>query len=611
MNKTVNINLANTLFHMDEGAYNKMRRYLEAIKRSFVNTPGSDEIQADIEARIAELFYEKLENERQVVTMKEVDEVISIMGQPEDYMVDEDIFEDEPKAKGKSATSAGRVKKLYRDVEHKYIGGVCSGLEHYLGFDALWIRIIFILLALTTGFGFIAYILLWILVPEAVTTSQKLDMTGKPVNISNIERKVKEGFDDVADKVKSVDYEKMGDKVKSSGKTFFDTIGDIIMFLFKVFGKFIGILLIIIGAATLIGLFIGMFTVGILDIIHIPGIDFYNMVNSTSAPVWVVSLLGFFVVGIPFFFLLYLGLKILVTNLKSIGNIAKFSLLGLWLISLITLVVFGVSQAAAHAYSDSVTAEKSISFEVPSDSLTISMNSSDLYEKRRNMSIDGVMVTSNEAGEEVMVSDDVRLSLKKSKDSIVRIKIRKDANGSSFNEAKEIAGNIEYKYAIEGNTIVLDDYLITAMSNKFRDQEVWVTLYIPEGKVISFDNSTVRCIRMGTRNDSDMGRCEVPEHIWIMGADGELKCQDCPDEISEDEDDSSENHIIINEDGVDIDIKDNGDSFEMKIDENGLQIKANDEEDGEVLNIDLNDNGKGLDLNIDEEGVVLRSKDAL
>jgi len=611
MNKTVNINLANTLFHMDEGAYNKMRRYLEAIKRSFVNTPGSDEIQADIEARIAELFYEKLENERQVITMKEVDEVISIMGQPEDYMVDEDIFEDEPKAKSKSTTTAGRVKKLYRDIDHKYIGGVCSGLEHYLGFDALWIRIIFILLALTTGFGFIAYILLWILVPEAVSTSQKLDMTGKPVNISNIERKVKEGFDDVADKVKSVDYEKMGNKVKSSGKTFFDTIGDIIMFLFKVFGKFIGILLIIIGAATLIGLFVGMFTVGILDIIHIPGIDFYNMVNSTSAPVWVVSLLGFFVVGIPFFFLLYLGLKILVTNLKSIGNIAKFSLLGLWLISLITLVVLGVSQAAAHAYSDSVTTENTIQFETPSDSLLISMNASDLYEKRRNMAIDGVIVTSNDEGEEVMVSDDVRLSLKKSKDSVVRIKIRKDANGSSFNEAKEIAGNIEYNYTIEGNTIVLDDYLTTSMSNKFRDQEVWITVYIPEGKVLSFDNFTLkRKWWMRARYNSNLQRY-TPDHIWIMGADGELKCQDCPDEIPEDEDDHNDNHIIINEDGVDIDIKDNGDSFEMKIDENGIEIKANDEEDGEVLNIDLNDNGEGLELNIDEEGVVLKSKEAL
>ena len=608
MNKTVNINLANTLFHMDEVAYNKMRRYLEAIKRSFANTPGSDEIQADIEARIAELFYEKLENERQVITLKEVDEVITVMGQPEDYMIDEDIFDDEPKAKTKATGSSGRVKKLYRDIDNKYIGGVCAGLEHYLGFDALWIRIIFIILALTTGFGFIAYILLWILVPEAVTTSQKLDMTGKPVNISNIERKVKEGFDDVADKVKSVDYEKMGNKVKSSSKTFFDTLGDVIMFLFMIVGKFIGILLILIGAATLIGLFVGLFTVGVLDVIHIPGVDFYNMVNSTNAPVWVVSLLAFFVVGIPFFFVLYLGLKILVNNLKSIGNIAKFSLLGLWLISLITLVVLGINQAAAHAYSDSVSTEQALNFEVPNDTIQISMHSSELYQKRRNMAIDGVMVTSSEGGEEIMVSDDVRLSLKKSKDSVARIKIRKDANGSSFNEAKEIAGNIDYAYTIEGNSIVLDDFLTTSMSNKFRDQEVWVTLFIPEGKTIQFDSETVRCIRMGSRNDRDMGRCEVPDHIWIMGGDGELKCQDCP-EIMEEDNDGENGHIIINKEGIDIDIKDNGDSFEMKINEDGVKIKADDKNEGEVLNIDLNEEGDGLKLNIDEDGVVIKTKE--
>ncbi len=229
MNKTVNINLANVLFHIDEEAFKKLQRYLEAIKRSFSGTTGSDEIIADIEARIAELFQERMENDRQVITMKEVDEVIKVMGQPEDYMVDEDIFEDAPKS---DHTTTTRTKKLYRDIDNKYIGGVCAGLEHYFGFDALWIRLIFIFLALATGFGFIAYILLWILVPEAATTSQKLDMKGEPVNISNIEKKVKEGFEDVAEKVKGVDYDKVGNKVKSSGQTFFDALGTFIMFLF-------------------------------------------------------------------------------------------------------------------------------------------------------------------------------------------------------------------------------------------------------------------------------------------------------------------------------------------------------------------------------------------
>jgi len=567
MNKTVNINLANILFHIDEKAFNKLQRYLEAIKRSFQGTTGSDEIIADIEARIAELFHEKLENDRQVITLKEVDEVINVMGQPEDYMVDEDIFEDAPRT---SEPTGKRVKKLYRDIDSKYIGGVCSGLEHYLGIDALWIRLFFIFFALFTGFGFIAYILLWILVPEAATTSQKLDMKGEPVNISNIERKVKEGFEDVTEKVKSVDYEKVGNKVKSGTHTFFDTLGDIIMFLFKVVGKFIGILLIIIGAATLIAIFIALFTVGILDIVHIPGIDFYDMVSSTGTPVWVVSILAFFAIGIPFFFLLYLGLKILVNNLKSIGNIAKFSLLGLWLLSIIGLTILGVKQASAHAYTGTVTVKEELYF--PADTLNISMRSSELYENQENIGIADMVISYTESGDRLLYSEDVRFDIKKSEDSLSRIRIRKDADGSSFRNARDRASKIDYTFGSEGSSLHLDDYFTTAVNNKVRDQEIRITLYVPEGKVIHLDESTRRHIARTMRYDQDLYRADMVDYYWSMADDGELKCHGCPEKMDEEGD--SDGRIIINEDGVDINIKDDEDSFEMKIDENGLKIKA-------------------------------------
>ena len=97
MNKTVNINLAGVFFHIDEDAYGKLQRYLAAIKRSFEGMQGEDEIITDIEARISELFTEKIQDARQVISIKELDEVITVMGQPEDYMVDDDIFEDAPK----------------------------------------------------------------------------------------------------------------------------------------------------------------------------------------------------------------------------------------------------------------------------------------------------------------------------------------------------------------------------------------------------------------------------------------------------------------------------------------------------------------------------------
>ena len=583
------------LFHIDEEAYNKMRRYLESVKRSFANTPGSDEIIADIEARIAELFHEKLENERQVITQKEVDEVIAIMGQPEDYMVDEEIFEDEPRAKTKRTKD--RVKKLYRDTEKKYVAGVSSGLAHYFGIDPLWIRLLWIFLTIFTWGGFIfIYGLLWILIPEAKTTSQKLDMSGETVNISNIERKVKEGFDDVADRVKSVDYEKVGNTVKKGGKTIFDTFGDIVMFLFKILGKFIGILLVIIGASTLIGLFVGLFTVGILDIIHVPGIDFYNVVNSTNLPIWVVSLLAFFAIGIPFFFLMYLGLKILVNNLKSIGNIAKFSLLGLWLITVILLIVFGIREAASHAYTGSSSVENEITSVIPSDTIAIKLVTTDEFDYEKDMHMGDTFISYDEDGNKILVSDDVRLRIRKSQDSLVRIQVRKEADGPSNREAKEIAEQINYEYEVKGNTISLNDYL-TTKGPKFKDQEVRVNLFLPVGTILTYEQANSRNLITTMTTDKDVDNLEG--YTWKMADNGELQCLDCPESMNEaNEDDENENRIKINGKGIDININGNGEKGKIKINENGIDI-------------DVNDNGESFKMKLDENGVKINANDSI
>ena len=171
MNKTVNINLAGIFFHIDEDAYLKLQRYLEAIKRSFTDSQGRSEIIADIEARISELFNERVHNDKQVIRVKEVDEVISIMGQPEDYLVDDEIFEDEPQPSYRSTSSTS--KKLFRDTDNSYIGGVSSGLSHYFGIDAIWIRLAWILLIFGAGTGILLYILLWVLVLLIMLKSSK------------------------------------------------------------------------------------------------------------------------------------------------------------------------------------------------------------------------------------------------------------------------------------------------------------------------------------------------------------------------------------------------------------------------------------------------------
>jgi len=602
MNKTVNINLAGIFFHIDEDAYLKLQRYLDAIKRSFTDSQGRSEIISDIEARIAELFSERVKNDKQVIGNKEVDEVISIMGQPEDYLVDDEIFEDEPQPtqRKKSAPS----KKLFRDTDNSYIGGVASGLGHYLGIDAVWLRLIWLLLAIGSGGTFILiYILFWVLVPEAITTADKLTMTGEPVNISNIEKKIKDGFDSVSETVtdvaknvsesvsgaaknvsnaaKKVDLKKQGNNIKSSSKTFFDTIVDIIMFFFTVFAKFVGIILMITGAAALIALIIGLFSVGVTNIIHIPGLDMIDVVNAGNTPIWLVSLLAFFTVGIPFFFLFYLGLKILVNNLKSIGNIAKFTLLGIWILSIIGLIIIGIRQASEHAFNERVV-EKQEFYMAPADTLKIKMVNNDTYGSPYR-SHQSFKFAHNEKGDKIIYSSDIEIIVKSTTDSLATISIEKSADGRDYASAIERAKNISYNYKIKGNDILLDNYLSTEVKNKFSDQEIVVILYLPEGIIVNFNNNTKNFLNYRT-HDGNIVSSDYTNHFLKVITD-DVECLDCPDDIDID--------IQNDDDGIKI----NKEGIEVKVDSSSLRINNN----------GIKANSPDVKVNIDNQGIQIKT----
>ena len=599
MNKTVNINLAGIFFHIDEDAYLKLSRYLEAIKRSFTDSQGRSEIIADIEARIAELFSERIQNEKQVVGIKLVDEVITIMGQPEDYLVDDEIFEDEPNQQYKQKSTSSR--RLYRDTDNSYIGGVAAGLGHYFGIDALWIRLIWVILFFSAGTGVLLYILLWALIPEAKTTAEKLTMTGDPVNISNIEKKIKdgidtvsenlknvdlkkhgdklkEGFDHVSDNisetVKSVDFQKQGNKLKSSSQNFFDAIGSIIMFFLKVVAKFIGIILIIVGISALIALIVAFFTVGITDAVHFPGMDFIDASNAANIPIWLMSLLLFFAIGVPFFFIFYLGLKILVNNLKSIGNVAKFTLLGLWIMAIVGLIVTGVKQATEQAYDANISlVEKTIDIS-SGDTLKIKMVSHDNYNKYMHRDYHNYKISSVDSDQKIISTTDIRFMVKSTTDALASIKINAFARGSSYDLARERAQNINYNYSIINNELKLDSYLITDATNKFSDQHIEIVLYLPEGTIF-FANDNTNRFHQNYSSTNDILKSGMEEH-YLKVIEDDVECLDCiiepevnDDTIEEstekestikvtvDKTKSTVDYIIDDEDGVNIEINDN------------------------------------------------------
>ena len=182
MKKTFTINMGGTIFNIEEDAYEVLQKYMVTLKNYFGSDDEGKEIIADIEARITEIFTEKTSEKNQAVTLEWVEELIETLGTPENFS--EEAGEQEPLAGQKS-----RKRKLYRDPEQTVLAGVCGGLAAYFNMDPVVIRLIVVLLVLiTSGAGLLVYIVLWIIVPKAVSTTQRLEMKGEAVTIKNIEK---------------------------------------------------------------------------------------------------------------------------------------------------------------------------------------------------------------------------------------------------------------------------------------------------------------------------------------------------------------------------------------------------------------------------------------
>ena len=194
MKITVSVNLGGYSYYIDEDAYDELKRYLKNLELHFAGEESSAEILSDIETRMAELFRAKITDYKQVITIDDVHQVITVLGKPED--IDD---KESRSARDKFATPG--YHRMYRDPDHRIIGGVCSGMGAYWNIDPLIIRIIFAALIFAGGLGALTYVILWIVLPEARTTSEKIEMKGEPVNIHNIKESVKQEIENVRKKM--------------------------------------------------------------------------------------------------------------------------------------------------------------------------------------------------------------------------------------------------------------------------------------------------------------------------------------------------------------------------------------------------------------------------
>ncbi|MFA9195354.1 PspC domain-containing protein [Flavobacterium sp. FBOR7N2.3] len=450
------------------------------------------------------------------------------------------------------------------------IGGVAAGLSHYFGIDTIWIRITLILfIFFGFGTGIIAYIILWIVTPEAKTTSEKLEMTGEPVTISNIEKKVRQEFETVSEKIKNVDYDKYGNQIKRGANKAGNSLGNFILCLFKTIAKFLGIILIITGLVTLVILLIGVFTLGTNTFIDFPWQGFIETGNFTDYPIWSFGLLMFFAIGIPFFFLTLLGFKLLAPNTKSIGAIAKYTLLALWIIAIALATSLGIQQASAFANEGRTVKKETLNIAL-NDTLLIKFKHNDYFSKDIHDRSE-FKITTDSTNNDIIYSNDVRFRIKKSNENYSYIQIEKEAKGKSFSEAREKAEQIRYQYKINGNQLVFDNYLLTDLKNKFRNQEVEITLFLTEGTLFKLDDS----VHHYDRSDNDFFNIDhdTDKPLYKVGY-SEVSCLNCSDNTIINQDTNTES-VIINKDGITI-TKDSVNSLpRLKVDKNGIIIKTN------------------------------------
>ena len=300
MKKTFNINLGGIVFHIDEDAYDLLDKYLSNLRIHFSKEEGAEEIVHDMELRISELFSERLNERKQVITLVDVEEIIAQMGKPEEFS------EDTTQNTNKYSKEEKATKRLFRDPDNKVMGGVCSGIAAYFGWDVTLLRIIFIVLALpffVDGFILfnwivISYVVAWIVIPEANTATEKLSMKGMKVNVENIGKTVTDGFEKVNDFVQS---EKPRSFLQRVGEAIVGVVGFLIKCILVIaaicFTPILFVVLIVfvslLAAATGV---IGAVPAMLYEMM--PSID-WAIVNLSPFTTSLMSISGIMVIGIP------------------------------------------------------------------------------------------------------------------------------------------------------------------------------------------------------------------------------------------------------------------------------------------------------------------------
>ena len=345
MKKTLTINLNGSVFHIDEDAFQRLNNYLNAVDKHFPNTEDK-EILRDIEARVSELFSEKLTN-RNVVEIADVEEVINILGEPNLFGEANETSEEQQKneQREKQQTTKKSARKLYRDTDKQVFGGVLAGLAAYFGFDVVWLRILLVV-CVFIGFGspILIYIIAWLIMPEAKTAAQKLEMRGEEVTVDSIKN--------------FFESEQFRENANRVGSKF----SEIFLIFVKIFIVIFGVSAAIVGFFIILGMAIGAIALILTGswVVFNAGIIFHLIFWSSIAFLILIPAIGMFIGGLR-----------LIKNRQNPQDMQQkrsgifgWAMLAVWVVSLLLLItcaIQGDNLGHFERFSETVTESRNIS----------------------------------------------------------------------------------------------------------------------------------------------------------------------------------------------------------------------------------------------------------
>ncbi|HCW06947.1 MAG TPA: hypothetical protein DGG95_06240, partial [Cytophagales bacterium] len=374
------------------------------------------------------------------------------------------------------------IKKMYRKSEGKVLGGVAGGIAAYFGADVILIRVLFVILSFFGAFGIILYLIFWFSLSEAKTITEKMEMQGEPVTLSNIESNVKKSLNE------------RGDEESTLAKIVlfpFRTLAAVITFIGKILGPIFkaivevvrvmtGVIILLLGVALVISILLsfavvlGLISSSSLDgsFSFLQGVDWPVDAFKASIPMWTI-IAGFFVVLIPSLFIQLLGSSIIAKRMV-IRPIAGWSMFAIFVVSIII-----------------------VSFTLPK--IIWSFKEEGEFKTEKTFDVNGktAVLKINETGlDDYHVTN---LSIKGYDGKILKLTEKFRAQGSSRKRAIENAQTVSYNVKQADSVITFDSNISFNKDAEFHAQRLELELLVPYDQKLVLDADTWRLLNNAGR----------------------------------------------------------------------------------------------------------------